>query len=912
MIIEEIQLEQWKLFRERISIKFSEGFNILFGPNESGKTTLIDSINVTFFSKHTSTSEKIKSLIPWGSALAPSSSIIFRQNGDLYRIRKTLISPRSELARLVKKEWKIIAEGDKADQKVTELVRGQLPKKGDTKPDFWGYGQALWMVQGQPFISERLNEETVSALKEIIGATLETQNEKIVFEKIGKRFHDVFTEKQRKYKEGTRISQVLADLERLKAEKEEAEKVLKKKTELLQEIESSGESIRKLEGELKAVREKKEILEKRLSEARKHQENRMELEKEVEKLRTEVKTLKERIDKINNGRDRIDSLESQKAISTAKKDQDAKNLKKLEEKIQSINKRIFDIEKEIDQRDKEGHCARIAHSAVLEELELIAKEESLKKVQKTKEKLENTQKSLKDLKSPSKEDLKQIEKLFSGIRETKTKLEAIGLKIEAVAEADISGSIFLDGLENRLDLRRAQRGDWSSWQSVKIHIENVGRFEIYSGSEDVSRMKETLEELEKKFNEAVVPYGTGDLDSLRARLTEKEGLEREVKRLQDQVKELAPEGEEILNREIQEKRGRINSNWEKIKECPKFFEYSQTEDKEAARKELSKIINDLEAEINMLKGEKDIVKKELEDLQKRKEATVKNIKDYDLEISEKSGTINEIQKQLVDLQNDSLTLEEREKKLSEIAQNLDQKERALRKYNEEKEEKEEKPLKSFDECNKEIERLNEAIQDKQKSIAEAQGELKSLSANQKDFCEIEENLEFLEKERQSLETEAKAIELLYSLTQLFREKAREKLRNPLTETVEKDLGTILGSKYSIKLNEGLKPEKIGETSWGIKTSMDSLSFGTQEQIWCLFRLALGRFLSKMGPQLVVLDDPLANTDPDRLLRFLEVLKEASEHFQIILITCDVEKYFPLKSWKKARFIDLAREMKVSQ
>jgi len=173
MTIGKIYLENWKLFREPIEIAFSKGLNILSGPNESGKTTLIDAIRTTFFYKHTSQSEKIKSLIPWGSTLSPSAIITFYQNSAYYRITKRFItSQRSILEKLVDNKWERIAEGDKADEEVIRLVGGGFPSRGDTKPEFWGLGQTLWMVQGQPFITEDLNEETLSSLQRLIGAAI--------------------------------------------------------------------------------------------------------------------------------------------------------------------------------------------------------------------------------------------------------------------------------------------------------------------------------------------------------------------------------------------------------------------------------------------------------------------------------------------------------------------------------------------------------------------------------------------------------------------------------------------------------------------------------------------------------------------------------------------------------------------
>ena len=58
----------------------------------------------------------------------------------------------------------------------------------------------------------------------------------------------------------------------------------------------------------------------------------------------------------------------------------------------------------------------------------------------------------------------------------------------------------------------------------------------------------------------------------------------------------------------------------------------------------------------------------------------------------------------------------------------------------------------------------------------------------------------------------------------------------------------------------------------------------------IFRLALGRLLSSEERQLVVLDDPLANTDAIRLHQALQILEDRANDLQIIVMTCDVDKY----------------------
>lgn len=46
-------------------------------------------------------------------------------------------------------------------------------------------------------------------------------------------------------------------------------------------------------------------------------------------------------------------------------------------------------------------------------------------------------------------------------------------------------------------------------------------------------------------------------------------------------------------------------------------------------------------------------------------------------------------------------------------------------------------------------------------------------------------------------------------------------------------------------------------------------------------------------QLVILDDPLAHTDPERHQRMLELLQETAEQLQLIILTCRRGEYVGL-------------------
>lgn len=263
MIVNRTHLENWGIIREPTEVEFSDSLNILYGPNDIGKTTLIDSIRTVFFTKHASHSEKVRSLIPWGSTLSPKARITFFQNGTHYRITKKFISSEvSLLEKLVDDKWERIAEGDNADKKVIELVGGKLPAKGDTKPEFWGIGQALWMVQGEPFISEDLNEETLSSLQKLIGAAIESDQEKKIFKRVNERFSSIFTGVRRDIKKGSEIGNLKERIEELQQSKREADRFREEKEEVIRKIDDKEivrqRKKRKLEISLK---EKEELYE---------------------------------------------------------------------------------------------------------------------------------------------------------------------------------------------------------------------------------------------------------------------------------------------------------------------------------------------------------------------------------------------------------------------------------------------------------------------------------------------------------------------------------------------------------------------------------------------------------------------------------------------------------------------------
>jgi len=159
MIVEEITIRNWRSYREPHTFRFDEGFNLLVGRNEAGKSTLFEAFTRVLFDRHTSRTEEIRQIQPLGSSLGPEATIVFRVNGDRYRVRKRFLqNPTAEFFTWRGNDWDRDHEGDAADKAVLDILRGEVSPRTSAKPEHRGLCQALWYLQGDAAWAEGVKE----------------------------------------------------------------------------------------------------------------------------------------------------------------------------------------------------------------------------------------------------------------------------------------------------------------------------------------------------------------------------------------------------------------------------------------------------------------------------------------------------------------------------------------------------------------------------------------------------------------------------------------------------------------------------------------------------------------------------------------------------------------------------------
>jgi DNA repair exonuclease SbcCD ATPase subunit len=171
------------------------------------------------------------------------------------------------------------------------------------------------------------------------------------------------------------------------------------------------------------------------------------------------------------------------------------------------------------------------------------------------------------------------------------------------------------------------------------------------------------------------------------------------------------------------------------------------------------------------------------------------------------------------------------------------------------------------------------------------GRLRERSDQYQKLVELREQQAALQAETNQSELQAAAIQRLNQAFQQARSQLQSDLVGPLQQRVAGRLKLFTGDRYrGLKLDDRLSP--VGVIPREVDSAaLTDLSFGTQEQLMFLTRLCLAEMLSeKHQRQCLVFDDNLVNTDRDRMAVALQLLTEAAEKSQIVLLTCHPERY----------------------
>ena len=142
-------------------------------------------------------------------------------------------------------------------------------------------------------------------------------------------------------------------------------------------------------------------------------------------------------------------------------------------------------------------------------------------------------------------------------------------------------------------------------------------------------------------------------------------------------------------------------------------------------------------------------------------------------------------------------------------------------------------------------------------------------------------------ELEGLQRRATAARTLLDVLEHHRGRARERYAAPLRSQLLAYGRVLHGPEFDVEFDDDLRVSRRHLD--GVWLDVADLSVGAREQLALLGRLACATLLGEQGG-LLLFDDALGNTDPERLELIGAVLRMAGEHSQVIVLTCYPERY----------------------
>ena len=156
-----------------------------------------------------------------------------------------------------------------------------------------------------------------------------------------------------------------------------------------------------------------------------------------------------------------------------------------------------------------------------------------------------------------------------------------------------------------------------------------------------------------------------------------------------------------------------------------------------------------------------------------------------------------------------------------------------------------------------------------------------------DVSAAERELEEAERENTALWRRARAADLLYRTLTDRRSEALRAYQEPFHRAVVELGSLVYGRDFDVRLGDDLTilSRRIGD----VTVDYDSLSGGAREQLAVIVRIACARLVGNEGVP-VFLDDTMGYTDPTRRMTMGAVIAAAGTTSQVIVLTCDRARF----------------------
>jgi len=861
MILQSLRIEQLRQFRNPFVLgNLQPGLNLIHGPNESGKSTLVRAIRAAFFERYRSTA--VDDLRPWGdSAAAPTVALEFEYQGELWRLTKSFLQRKRCDLTIGTSSF----SEDEAEEKLAELLGYQYPKRGASKAEHWGIPGLLWVEQGTgqdlEQSVEHAGDHLKSALNSLVGEVASSGGDQVI-EAVRAQRNQLLTGTGKPRGEYAQL-----DKDRLAFEQTIGE--LKERILRYQEqVDRLGKLTREYE--------------------------RTEAERPWEEVQRQLEQTQARYQQVQQ----LEQLQAQEKETLGQLLQSRRLLEQNKEYQENVGRQLAARKVELDKAQADLHRlelqtpasearlrdAKAAYETAAQQVKQARFQEARTRLAEDVRRLEQRIQSLTQNLAKASDYQQQLERARLQARENRidaAEVKRLKTAEHQLSEATIRSSAIATRFSWDLEPERAvildgdtlkNQGEQQLLEESSVVIPGVGKLGITPGGESLASTRRTLATLQQTVAELRASLGVDSVVSAEERLSAFEKASRAQEHAEELFKSVAPSGMDPLVIEQREAQRELEAAKEQLSATPNPDASMEAPDLATADVAFERAA----AALTVAESEDQEHRTALMSAQQARDtaqAEWQRLVDEE-QSPERQQQLKQIAEELLGLEQKAKTLEQRlESRSREI---LEARPDLLKQ--------------DIERYHSTVNNLRQTHEDRGRELRDIKVRLEAWGAEGLDeqLNDQEAELERCNRRYQELHRRAQALDLLLNMLTEKRQALTRRLQAPLQKHLDHYL-SVLFPQATLEVDEQLRP---GTFTRGAELGqVTELSFGAREQMGLISRLAYADLLREAGrPTLVILDDTLVHSDEERLDDMKRILFDAATRHQILLFTCHPEKW----------------------
>jgi DNA repair exonuclease SbcCD ATPase subunit len=858
-----------------LDVAFGPGLNVLYGPNDLGKSTLAEAIRLALLLPHTSTS--YEPYIPWSGADDPVVELTFEMEAQrIWRVRKQFGKRGSSLLQESRngQDYDDVERARSVDAKLREILRWGIPEPGGS-----GAGKglptsflatALLSTQADvtDVLDRSLHGDGTASGKDQIAAALQAVAQDPLFLALlrqaqGRR-DEAYTDKGAKKTARGSVFKVAADrVKEAREEKERLEKIVEDSESVERHLEDLYQERARCDQELAAAEERLaavQLLARQIV-------DRAVAWEAVEAARAQVSRIQGMDQAVAEAEQRVRDFAAikEQAKHRGQEDEAARARERWTEatKAETVANEALGrcdlFERGVEARNAERQVAR-ARADVERESALQAE---LARASARRSDLAGQRASIV---VPPTASLPALRKLETELASARGALD-VGLVMTVIPTAMINLRVRKDGVAAESGLI-AQPLEIEADAEVEVDVADLVTVRVRGGRREA---QDRVRALESRRDAEILPHlsaaGVADLEALEAKMAEAkeldvrlQSLDVNLESLQRQVADLAGAAEALRDASARAEACRLALGEATLEALAADLDRLGPDPAASLRARRQQASRDAETARAAVKEAVEEARRAVETSQ---EAIAKAIADH----ANEEGRLVERrrQRETEDLsaaerghdeaiaRHDALPVPERSVTAEEVIAATD----------------------ALGKARQNLASLTEEILTTQGRLRQVGG---AVAIDR--LREATEAFDLAEHQDRELEMDYEAWKLLLEQMKAADADQASNLGQALAPAIAGRFQTLTRQRYqNVHLTAHLGTEGVFVA--GAVRSPDRISVGTREQLSTLYRLCLGEYLQTT----IVLDDQLVQSDDTRMEWFRALLAEKARSFQIVVFTC---------------------------